>query len=152
VDANKITDKLTVSIVSVNGIDAKTAGEQGYISISAEDFAREPFVGKQFSWSLGGITIELDTGVSTNLVIPSKIDRWPVTSITSRTPPGAYYYQSTQDYQDNNGKYLTRVTLPANLRYLSSVVPCKDAYEKNGKKAGTYTRSDYRSKNWSYRP
>jgi hypothetical protein len=38
VDANKITDKMTVSIVSVNGMDAKIAGERGYISISAEDF------------------------------------------------------------------------------------------------------------------
>ncbi|MDR1618074.1 MAG: hypothetical protein LBS06_03370, partial [Treponema sp.] len=39
VNADKITGKLTVSITGVNGMDAKTAGERGYMSISAEDFA-----------------------------------------------------------------------------------------------------------------
>jgi TolB-like protein len=54
VDANKITDKLTVSIFSVNGMDAKTAGERGYLSFSAEDFTA---LGSGFSigWRLGDI-------------------------------------------------------------------------------------------------
>jgi hypothetical protein len=39
VNANKISDKLTVSITVINGKDPKTAGERGYMSVSAEDFA-----------------------------------------------------------------------------------------------------------------
>ncbi|MDR1126744.1 MAG: leucine-rich repeat domain-containing protein [Treponema sp.] len=81
VDANKITDKLTVSILSVNGVDAKTAGEQGYMSVSAEDFT-SPF---QVTWRFGEPSITGYTGPkSENLVIPAKIGRWTVTSIGDR--------------------------------------------------------------------
>ena len=38
------------------------------------------------------------------------------------------------------GNWLTRVTMPANVRLGRNAVPCQEAYEKNGKKAGTYTR------------
>jgi TolB-like protein len=84
VNANKITDSLTVSIVSINGIDAKTAGAQGYMSVSTEDFAALAALGAPFrtEWSLfGGIGITGYTGPGGNLVIPPKISRWPVTSI-----------------------------------------------------------------------
>ncbi|MDR1143334.1 MAG: leucine-rich repeat domain-containing protein [Spirochaetaceae bacterium] len=84
VDVDKITDRLTVSIVSINGMDAKTAGERGYMSISAEDFTAlnpPPF---EVGWMLGGINIVGYTDHNRDLVIPSKISRWPVTSIGGR--------------------------------------------------------------------
>jgi hypothetical protein len=37
VNANDITDHMTVKIVSVNGIDAETIAQTGYIRISPED-------------------------------------------------------------------------------------------------------------------
>jgi hypothetical protein len=36
VDAYKITDKLTIKIISVDGIDAQTAAQSGYVKISAK--------------------------------------------------------------------------------------------------------------------
>jgi TolB-like protein len=80
VDANKITDKLTVSIISVNGMDVKTAGERGYMSIFTENFAplKDPF---KLEWLFGDMKITDYTGPGGNLVIPSKIGRWSVASI-----------------------------------------------------------------------
>jgi TolB-like protein len=85
VDANKITDKLTVSIVSINGMDAKTAGERGYMNISVENFAMMEIRAGPFriDWLMGGVEI---TGIDYfrrvgDVVIPSKIGSWPVVSI-----------------------------------------------------------------------
>jgi TolB-like protein len=79
VDSNKITDKLTVSIVSVNDMDAQTAGEQGYMSISVEDFTvlEAPF---RIGWRFGDMEITGYRGPR-NIIIPQKIGRWPVGSI-----------------------------------------------------------------------
>ncbi|MDR0377041.1 MAG: leucine-rich repeat domain-containing protein [Spirochaetaceae bacterium] len=82
VDVNKTSGNLTVSITSVNGIDAKTAGERGYIGIFAGDFAG---LENQFkvNWWLGGIRIAewKERGGKQAVVIPQKMDRWMVTSI-----------------------------------------------------------------------
>jgi hypothetical protein len=119
VDANKITDGLTVSIVSINGIDAKTAGEQGYMGISAEDFAPLEEALFKVSWRFGGIEITDYTGPNGNLVIPSKISRWPVTSIgrdtfrrnrlTSITIPNSVTSIGASAFYNNE---LTSVTIP----------------------------------------
>jgi hypothetical protein len=82
VNADKITDKMTLSIVSVNGIDANAAGQRGYMSISVEDFKRPPFIPDgqfEFGWFLGGVAITGYNGPSGNLVIPSRIASRPVT-------------------------------------------------------------------------
>jgi hypothetical protein len=125
VDANKITDKLAVSIVSVNGIDAKAAGEQGYMSISAEDFAVLDASGFELAWRFGSLSIARYTGTNKDVVIPSQISRWPVASI------GKYAFFDDQ---------LASVTMPANVALEDGAIPCKEAYEANGKKAGTYVR------------
>ncbi|MDR2211166.1 MAG: leucine-rich repeat domain-containing protein [Spirochaetaceae bacterium] len=97
VDANKITDKLTVSITGVNGINAQTAGEQGYMSISAENFTTWVF---EVGWRFGGIGITKYKGNDKNVVIPANISRWPVTFIGDRA---------------FSGNRLTSVTIPAGV-------------------------------------
>ncbi|MDR3191962.1 MAG: leucine-rich repeat domain-containing protein [Treponema sp.] len=151
VDANKITDKLTVSIASVNGMDPRIAGELGYMRISTEDFATLAREASPFTvgWKFGGIEITDYTGPGGDMVIPAKIGRWPVTSIgtevfsykhltsviipNSVTSIGSYAFSGTDE--------LTSVTIPANVRlhlYIRSDGDFNRAYDFNGKKAGTY--------------
>jgi TolB-like protein len=118
VDANKITDKLTVSIVNINGMDAKTAGERGYMGISTVDFAplETPF---KIDWRFGGAKITGYTGPRGNLVIPAKIGPFPVTSISERAFP---YNQLTSVTIPNSvtsigesafsNNHLTSITIP----------------------------------------
>jgi hypothetical protein len=120
VDANKITDSLTVSIVSVNGMDAKTSGERGYMSISTEDFAplEDSFL---FDWLFGAIKITRRKDLSENLVIPAKISRWLVTTIEAGAFQGYSYPLASVTIPDSVtsiGDYafidnhLTSVTIP----------------------------------------
>ncbi|MDR0586618.1 MAG: leucine-rich repeat protein [Treponema sp.] len=121
VDANKITDRLTVSIVSVDGMDAKTAGERGYMSVSAKDFTA--FDGDfRVTWWLGGIQIIGYRGAAKNVVIPSHINGSPVTSIgdkafeqnrlTSVTIPAGVTSIGMGAFEQNR---LTSVTIPAGV-------------------------------------
>jgi hypothetical protein len=103
VDANKITDTLTVSIVSINGMEAKTAGERGYMSVSTEDLAALEAPFKADKWLLGGIGITGYTGPGGDIVIPSKIGRWPVFFIGNRV---------------FSEKKLTNVIIPDNVTYI----------------------------------
>jgi hypothetical protein len=144
VDANKITDKLSVSIVSVNGIDAKAAGERGYMGIYAEDFSI--FKSYGVTWRFGDLMIERFYQKNmTDVDIPSKILRWPVTSIgdeafadnklTSVTIPGSVISIGDRAFYNNHlasviipgsvtsigagafaSNHLRRVTIPANIK------------------------------------
>jgi hypothetical protein len=163
VDANKITDTLTVDITEVNGMSPKTAGEQGYISIFTADFA---FLNQfKVKWRFGSITISHYKGTDTNVVIPEKIGPWLVTSIgggafmqnsyapnalTSVVIPNGVSYIGENAFYRNN---LTRVILPANVElHPNDSLPSdlREYYERKGKKAGTYSKSDF-SGDWSYR-
>jgi hypothetical protein len=140
VDANKITDTLTVFIVSINGMEAKTAGERGYMSVSTEDLAALEALFKADKWLLGGKEITGYTGTGRNIVIPSNIGRWPVTSIgnnafrgnnlRSITIPDSVISIGDEAFYDNN---LTSVIIPDSVtsigdsafgynNYLSSVI------------------------------
>jgi len=84
VDVNKISDNLLVSIVSVNGIDAKTMGERGYINISTGDAIILP-VGFSIKINNGIISIAGDAlNLRGEIIIPSKIGRRLITSIGDR--------------------------------------------------------------------
>jgi TolB-like protein len=146
VDANKITDTLTVSIVSINGMDAKTAGERGYISISAENLAALSLF--RVTWWFENIMITSYQGTDKNVIIPAKINRWPVTYIgvnafaskqlTSVTIPNSVTSIGDRAFLNNQ---LTSVTLPANLDFPGNAFGYNyyDAYVDNGRRAATYT-------------
>jgi hypothetical protein len=121
IDANKITDKLTVEITEVNGMNSKTAGERGYIRIFPEDFAllEDTFT---VAWRFGNIEISDYKGKSKAVVIPEKIGPWPVTSIrdsafyseklTSVTIPGSVTSIGKEAFRGNQ---LTSVTIPGSV-------------------------------------
>jgi TolB-like protein len=171
VNANKITDKMTVSIVSINGMDAKTAGEQGYMRISVEDFnTPESFfytAGRFLVWRLGdfegtcllgGVCISNYAGSGENVVIPAKINRWVVTSINE----GAFDYSNLTSvtipdcvisigWHAFSGNKLTSVTIGNNVSLGNNRAfdgNFDDVYNSNDKKAGTYVRS---GDNWRLR-
>ncbi|GHV83026.1 hypothetical protein AGMMS50212_03660 [Spirochaetia bacterium] len=97
VKADLITDKLTIKIVSVNGIAAETAGKDGRIMIAAKtDYDRSPhgIAARQANEYLAnGEKIKLSNGTITGysgkegiLVIPTTLNNGePVTSIGERT-------------------------------------------------------------------
>jgi hypothetical protein len=100
-----------------------------------EDFAALENDQFKVGWYLGSIEITKYTGPSKTAVIPARIGRWPVTSIGE----SAFAYNQ-----------LTSVTLPANMELEGGSLPCEDAYNANGKKAGTYTKDD--RGDWACRP
>ncbi|MDR1221164.1 MAG: leucine-rich repeat domain-containing protein [Treponema sp.] len=124
VDANKITDTLTVSITGVNGVGTKTAGERGYIGVSTEDFAD---LEKQFKigWWFGDAEIDDYKGASKTVVIPEKIGRWTLISIdtgafsgnnlTSVVIPNGVTHIGGEAFSGNN---LTSVVIPNGITFI----------------------------------
>jgi TolB-like protein len=98
VDANEITDKLTVVITSVNGMDPKTAGERGYINIYSDDtLSLTDKFSVFYDQRYEGIGIAGYRGSTRDPVIPSRMFQWPVRYIGNRA---------------FNQKGLTGVTIP----------------------------------------
>jgi hypothetical protein len=83
VNANDITDKLSIQITSINNRDIKTNKEQNYIGISTEDLSvlTTPY---DIEWKDRTIVIKKYKGSSRNVIIPQKICRWPVSTIGQR--------------------------------------------------------------------
>jgi uncharacterized protein (TIGR02145 family) len=131
VNANDITDNLTIRAASVNGTDAETAAIDGVLQIKAITKS-EADMYDSFRFSRGELHgfANRQTKV-TELVIPNAIWGDPVTSI---------------GYGAFKSAGLTSVKIPSNVNIigketfgspkLTSVV--KDIYNKNGRKAGTY--------------
>jgi TolB-like protein len=118
VNVNDIADPLTVSITSVNEVNAQAIAERRYISISTENIA-SIIAGiasngtvswanneYQFVWasSSNGIGTVGYLGKSLTPVIPAKILRWPVGF--------TWYRDSKGTFQSKN---LTSVTIPNNV-------------------------------------
>jgi hypothetical protein len=171
VDANVISENLTVAITGVNGTDPKTAVERGYIAgIYSEEFSKfrdeegtERYNGLPFSWGGGGVIIQvlgpiIEDGVaSRDLVIPSKIGRW---NVVGATDGGILIYDfetivipetvidlTIQGVQGDSFRHVLakKIIMPANVPMDSDEKMFGGnfarCYNGNGKKAGTYTCS-----------
>jgi hypothetical protein len=168
---------MTVSIVNINGIDAKIAGKLGYMSISVEDFTtpgsffyyKEASSGTQMSlhwklggfegeWRHGGLNITGYTGAGGNVVIPAKISRWPVTKIgygaftrgrdlISVTIPDSVTEIDQYAFSYNK---LASITIGDNviISWNPEAANFLNGYGSSGKKAGTYVRN---GNNWRLR-
>jgi hypothetical protein len=119
-NANKITGKLTVSIVSVNGRDAKNADKEGYMSISRMiNFTALNFSVRRRQY--GGIEIQEYKGTSKNVVVPAnrpavRYPHWGL-CICPQSPQGI-----CGDWTTTAVTELTSVTMPANVENFRGMV------------------------------
>ena len=156
INANLITDRLTIQISSVDGLTAENAAKQKKISImplaqynkilsdiAAAEAAEKAAADFIKSFRVSGNTIKEYTGTQKDIAIPSVINGVTITSIGDSA------------FNENQ---LTSVTIGANVtigKNALSVLGRNDwkstgferFYNWNGKKAGTYT---YDGKKWSY--
>jgi hypothetical protein len=147
VNANSITDKLTIRIKSIDGVNAETAAKTKAINILTEaQYALLPEVqagtdGRSMAKypiiAYGRIRVPND---ESTIIIRASIWGIPVTAM--------------EFYNVHNLISATSVTLPANLDDVSNYYARSlyDAYKTNGKKAGTYTRPHMLSGEWTYQP
>jgi hypothetical protein len=145
VDANKITDRLTVSIVNVNGMDAKTAGERGYMSISADTLFSAYIV----DWRFGDAKIYMffnPRREPVSVIIPDSVASIGAgaffgNQLASVTIPNSVTSIGIDAFAGNR---ITSVTIPANVLWDVSNIGGSSlgrAYVSNGKKAGTYVKT-----------
>jgi len=132
INANDITERMTIRVATVNGTDAETAARNGVLQIRTSTKS-EFEVNDRFKFSKGEIQGFAGNRVA-DLIIPSTIWGDPVISIGD----GAFY---------NTG--LTSITIGANVSMSSksfggnSFQGFPDSYNKNGRKAGNYTQSEF---------
>jgi TolB-like protein len=101
VNANEISGKLTVSITTVNGMDAETAGEQGYISISAGDYSGIEFSsGRSGGYSASykikhtDFKLSFERGLAILHSYNLPVEELVVPGTIGSLPVGVYFYQS----------------------------------------------------------
>ena len=172
VDANKITDRLTIRIASVNGTNAEAAARNGVLQIQAMT-SSEFATNTQFRFTKGAISVisipdpndrqlinYFDLGP--NIVIPQTIFGDPVTAIaglrnqynarTITIHDGVKYIGDDMRYSLRGSGGLKTVIIGANVEI---VLPSGGSdwhnfvytYQQNNRRAGTYT---YPSSSWRW--
>jgi hypothetical protein len=129
VNANDISDKMTIRIATVNGTDAETAARNGVLqmrAITRSEFDRNGNLNKNFKFAKGVIHgFANNSARVADLVIPDTIWGDPVISIgkeafknnrlTSVTIGNGVTSISEGAFRDNR---LTSVIIPDNVRYI----------------------------------
>jgi len=155
VNANDISDRMSIRVASVNGIAAETAARDGVLQIRAvtrNDFARYD----GFRFTRGQIQSFTNNDRIANLTIPYTIWGDPVISIgagafnrtglTRVIIPSSVTYIGSEAFLNNN---LTQLTIGANV----TISPNSFGdgfhyfvrnYNQNGRQAGTYNASMFR--------
>jgi len=116
VNASTISNNLKVSITSINGVDAKAAGEMGYIntipaSISFGDIFEYDSWRKYLNGSIE-YAINGYSGTHNEIVIPSVINGIPVTKIWDY----AFYRSSSGKNSRGHHSVLTSVVIPNGIK------------------------------------
>jgi len=158
VDANAITDRMAIRVVSVNGIDAETAARNGILQVRAIS-RNELNTNDRFRFSRGVVQgFASHTAKVADLGIPGTIWGDPVVSISERafehagltsvSIPSSVTHIGSGAFLNNDN--LTRVSIGANVTMSSNsfggggwtLFP--ENYEQNGRQAGTYHQSSFR--------
>jgi len=178
VNANNITDRLTIKIATIDGVDAETAARNGVLQIRA--ITKKEFDGN-YNWKfvkgeIQGFT-NYDAGMAeikaanNSLIIPNTIWGNPIISISD----GAFGEKMTYNYNKvtipNSVRSIGKktfnmeilkdynITIGANVSMSSDSFFMSKAggdcnfsqyYSKEGKKAGKYTSISYGK--WKYSP
>jgi cyclase len=155
VNANDITDNITIRVASVNGTEAETAAINGVLQIRAITKS-EVGMNDGFKFARGEIQGFASYGTKmANLVIPNAIWGDPVISIgseafknsgiTSITIPNSVRTIGNNAFMNDS---LASITIGANVAmagafqteaYSLDRYNFEDSYSKSGKKAGTYS-------------
>lgn len=159
VNANDITDSLTIRIASVNGANAETAARNGVLQIRA--LSKNEFdSNSRFGLVKGAITgYEGNYGA---LVIPGTVWGEPVITINEGIFSRAYRSEKFTSVIIPNsvisigrsafaGNELTMITIGANVTMNDNSFDNNfvQYYNQGGKRAGRYTKS---GNNWTYSP
>jgi hypothetical protein len=144
VNANDITDNLTIRFASVNGENSQTAARNGVLQIKAMPKSEFDY-DDQFTFAYG--EIKKYKGTNENIVIPNAIWDNPVVSIgesafnskslTDVIIPDDVTYIGRQAFAYNN---LTSITIGKNVTLDEKAFGngFEKAYRNSGRKAGTY--------------
>jgi len=178
VSANDITDRMSIRVATVNGIDAETAARNGVLqmrAITRREFDRNGsyrFEKGEIKGFANDSAMKAEIAIRTErlstireLIIPNTIWGDPVVSIgdkafwgnyiNSVTIPNSVRIIGSLAFSTNNGFIISQITIGANVEFVDDL-SFVSFYKKNDKKAGTYTYVNVPllllASHWKYSP
>jgi hypothetical protein len=169
INANLITDRLSIRIISVDGIPAEEAAMQKRVNIlPAEEFIKifattgTPTSSALFTANPNGILTNY-TGNLANVVVPPVVQGvfitfigresfWFNEQLTSITIPDSVTSIGNHAFYETNLRSVSigaNVSMDTSFTWRSFNLNFGDAYTSNNSRAGTYT---YDGNKWNYSP